>query len=75
MLADAALRRADEAVAAAFGEESLEDAVLSAWAFVHGLANLLLDAQISDALRKGRSDQELARAAIAAMAHALGGLR
>lgn len=71
--AEASLRGITRHIAAAFGDEALDEAVLSAWAFVHGLANLLLDGQISDALRKGRSNEDLARAVIAAMARALGG--
>ena len=55
-----------------FGEEALGDATLSAWAFGHGLASLLLDGQIPPALRAGRSDQELARDVVAAIAHGMG---
>lgn len=71
--AEASLRGITRHIAGAFGEEALDEAVLSAWAFVHGLANLLLDGQISETLRKGRSNEELARAVIAAMATGLGG--
>jgi len=59
-------------VADSFGAEALAEATLSAWAFVHGLAHLLLDGQIPPALRAGRSDAELAKAVVAAMAHGLG---
>lgn len=57
----------------AFGDdEALGDATLSAWAFSHGLACLLLDGQIPPALRAGRSDVEIARAVTEAIAHATG---
>ena len=69
---EASLRGITGHIATAFGEEALDEAILAAWSFVHGLANLLLDGQISPALRKGRSNEDLARAVIAAMAHGLG---
>jgi AcrR family transcriptional regulator len=69
--AEASLRGITRHIGLAFGEEALDEATLSAWAFVHGLANLLLDGQISDGLRKGRSNEDLAKAVIAAMAHGL----
>jgi AcrR family transcriptional regulator len=59
-------------IADAFGSDAVEDATLSAWAFVHGLAHLLLDGQIPPEMRGGRTDQELAKAVVAAMAHGLG---
>ena len=59
-------------IADAFGSEAIADATLSAWAFVHGLSHLLLDGQIPPEMRAGRSDQELARGVVAAMAHGLG---
>lgn len=55
-----------------FGPENAEDATLSAWSFVHGLAHLLLDGQIPPALRAGRTDREVARAVLVAMGHGLG---
>ena len=71
--AAASLEGMTRRIGEAFGDdESLGDATLSAWAFVHGLASLLLDGQIPPALRAGRSDAELARAVTAAMAHATG---
>lgn len=59
-------------IADAFGSEAITDATLSAWAFVHGLSNLLLDGQIPPEMRAGRSDRELAKAVVAALAHGLG---
>ena len=59
-------------IADAFGSEAIADATLSAWAFVHGLSNLLLDGQIPPEMRAGRSDHDLAKAVVAAMAHGLG---
>jgi AcrR family transcriptional regulator len=70
--AEASLRGVTGHIAQAFGDEALDAATLSAWAFVHGLAHLLLDGQIPEALRKGRSNQDLAEAIVAAMAHGLG---
>ena len=70
--AEASLRGITRHIAGAYGEEALDEATLSAWAFVHGLSNLLLDGQIPPALRAGRSDAELAKAVMAAMAHGLG---
>ena len=59
-------------IADAFGSEAIADATLSAWAFVHGLSHLLLDGQIPVEMRAGRSDRDLAKAVVAAMAHGLG---
>jgi len=70
--AELSLRQITRHIGETFGEEAAEEATLSAWAFVHGLANLLLDGQIPPALRAGRSDEEVAKAVIAAMAHGLG---
>ena len=70
--AESSLRGITRHIAGAYGEEAIDEATLSAWAFVHGLANLLLDGQISESLRKGRSNEDLARAVIAAMAQGLG---
>jgi AcrR family transcriptional regulator len=70
--AEASLRGITRHIAEVFGAAAADEATLSAWAFVHGLANLLLDGQIADGLRKGRSNEDLAAAVIAAMAHGLG---
>lgn len=71
--AAASLEGMTRRIGEAFGDdENLGDATLSAWAFGHGLACLLLDGQIPPALRAGRSDAEIARAVTAAMAHAVG---
>jgi len=70
--AETSLRQVTRHMGEAFGEEAVGDVTLSAWAFVHGLANLLLDGQIPPGLRADRSDEELAKAVIAAMAHGLG---
>lgn len=70
--AETSLQQVTRHIGEAFGEEAAGDATLSAWAFVHGLANLLLDGQIPPALRAGRSDEGIAKAVIAAMAHGLG---
>jgi AcrR family transcriptional regulator len=70
--AETSLRGITRHIAGAYGEDALDEATLSAWAFVHGLANLLLDGQISEGMRKGRSNDELARAVIDAMATGLG---
>ncbi|MDQ0463877.1 AcrR family transcriptional regulator [Caulobacter ginsengisoli] len=67
--AQASLARASAAIGAAYGEEG--DAVMAAWSFVHGLTVLLLDGQTPEALRKGRDDLALAKATLAAMAHAV----
>ena len=69
--AESSLRGITRHIAGAYGEAALDEATLSAWAFVHGLANLLLDGQISEGMRKGRSNEELAKAVIAAMATGL----
>jgi AcrR family transcriptional regulator len=70
--AETSLAQITRHIGETFGEEAAEEATLSAWAFVHGLANLLLDGQIPPGLRKGRSDEDLAKAVVAAMAHGLG---
>ena len=63
------LERAASAIGAAYGSEP--EAVMAAWSFVHGLAQLLLDGQVPQNLRRGRSDLTLAKATLAAMADAL----
>jgi AcrR family transcriptional regulator len=63
------LERAAGAIGAAYGDEP--EAVMAAWSFVHGLAQLLLDGQAPRNLRRGRSDLTLAKATLAAMAEAL----
>lgn len=71
--AAASLEGMTRRIGEAFGDdESLGDATLSAWAFGHGLACLLLDGQIPPALRAGRTDAEIARAVTGAIAHAVG---
>jgi len=70
--AEASLGGVTAHIAEAFGPDAVGDATLSAWAFVHGLAHLLLDGQIPPGLRAGRSNPELAQAVISAMAHGLG---
>ena len=71
--AAASLEGMTRRIGEAFGDdEALGDATLSAWAFGHGLACLLLDGQIPPVLRAGRSDLEIARAVTAAIAHAVG---
>ena len=71
--AAASLEGMTRRIGEAFGDdESLGDATLSAWAFGHGLASLLLDGQIPPALRAGRSDVQIARDVTAAIAHAVG---
>ncbi|BCW88243.1 hypothetical protein sos41_13810 [Alphaproteobacteria bacterium SO-S41] len=67
------LQTASGQIAAAFGDDALGDATLSAWAFVHGLAAILLDGQVPTALREGRSDLEVAKGVIGTMMHALSG--
>lgn len=71
--AQASLEGMTRRIGEAFGDdESLGDATLSAWAFGHGLACLLLDGQIPPALRAGRTDAQIARDVTAAIAHAVG---
>lgn len=67
--AERSLERASRAIGAAYGSEP--EAVMAAWSFVHGLAQLLLDGQPPEGLRRGRSDLAFARATLAAMARAL----
>lgn len=55
-----------------FGSDTPPDAVLSAWAFVHGLARLLVDGGVPPSLRAGRSDETLSAAVVDAMANGLG---
>jgi AcrR family transcriptional regulator len=71
--ATASLEGMTRRIGEAFGDdENLGDATLSAWAFGHGLASLLLDGQIPPALRAGRTDAQIARDVTAAIAHAVG---
>jgi AcrR family transcriptional regulator len=55
-----------------YGWEKADEATISAWAFVHGLAQLILDDQIPQALA-GNSKKKLAKRVIAAMNAALSG--
>ncbi len=63
------LDRASRAIGSAYGTEP--EAVMAAWSFVHGLAQLLLDGQAPENLRRGRSDLAFAKATLAAMTAAL----
>ena len=51
-----------EAVAGGATDRGANDTALAAWAFVHGIAHLLVDRQIPDVLAAGRAPEELARA-------------
>lgn len=42
-------------------DRAANDTALAAWAFVHGIAHLLIDGQIPEALSAGRSPEELAQ--------------
>ncbi len=42
-------------------DRAANDAALAAWAFVHGIAHLLIDSQIPEILIAGRPPEELAR--------------
>jgi AcrR family transcriptional regulator len=68
--ANTSLDRASRAIGAAYGGEP--EAIMAAWSLVHGLAQLLLDGQAPESLRRGRSDLAFARDTLAAMASALG---
>lgn len=57
----------------AFGDAALGEATLGGWAFLHGLACLLLDGQVPSAVRAGRSDEELVKDTVAVMLYAIGG--
>lgn len=50
-----------QAVAGGGADRTANDTALAAWAFVHGIAHLLIDGQIPEILRAGRSPEELAR--------------
>jgi AcrR family transcriptional regulator len=56
-----------------YDENASAEAVISVWAFVHGLAQLLLDSQIPPPMRASRSNRELARDVLIAMSRALTG--
>jgi len=56
-----------------YDEGASAEAIVSAWAFVHGLAQLLLDSQIPPPMRAGRSNRELAQDVLIAMSRALTG--
>ncbi|MGE3652148.1 MAG: TetR/AcrR family transcriptional regulator [Reyranellaceae bacterium] len=51
-----------QAVAGDATDRAANDTALAAWAFVHGIAHLLVDRQIPEALGAGRDPEELARA-------------
>jgi AcrR family transcriptional regulator len=55
-----------------YGEESIDEVMIAAWAFVHGLAQLILDDQIPKTLA-GVSKRKLAQRVIETMNHALQG--
>jgi AcrR family transcriptional regulator len=42
-------------------DRTANDTALAAWAFVHGIAHLLIDGQIPETLSAGRAPEELAR--------------
>ncbi len=67
--AQVSLDRASREIGTAYGNEP--EAVMAAWSFVHGLAQLLLDGQVPESLRRGRSDISFAKATLASMAAAL----
>jgi AcrR family transcriptional regulator len=69
LAADRSLRSAQHFVRGTYGTD--EGAMMAAWAFVHGVAMLLLDGQVPAALRGGRSNVELASAILGAMANTL----
>lgn len=50
-----------QAVAGGTTDRVANDTALAAWAFVHGIAHLLIDGQIPEILRAGRPPEELAR--------------
>lgn len=70
--ADASLKALMPHIADAYGDTFLPDAALAAWSMVHGLAQLLIDRQPPHELRAGRSDLDVAEAALRAMASAIG---
>ena len=43
-------------------DRAANDTALAAWAFVHGIAHLLIDGQIPETLRAGRSSEDVAHA-------------
>jgi AcrR family transcriptional regulator len=51
-----------QAVAGGATDRAANDTALAAWAFVHGIAHLLIDKQIPETLTAGRSPEEVARA-------------
>jgi AcrR family transcriptional regulator len=50
-----------QAVAGDATDRAANDTTLAAWAFVHGIAHLLIDGQIPEVLRAGRPPEDLAR--------------
>lgn len=65
--------RFQAAISEAYGPELLNDVTLSAWAFVHGLAMLLLDGQAA-AMGDDRDPLDIARAVVAVNSKALLGM-
>jgi AcrR family transcriptional regulator len=51
-----------QAVAGGATDRAANDTALAAWAFVHGIAHLLIDQQIPETLRAGRTPEDMARA-------------
>jgi len=51
-----------QAVAGGATDRAANDTALAAWAFVHGIAHLLIDKQIPESLTAGRSPEEVAHA-------------
>jgi len=50
-----------QAVAGGATDRTANDTALAAWAFVHGIAHLLIDRQIPETLSAGRPPEEMAR--------------
>lgn len=61
------------AVASGATDRTANDAALAAWAFVHGIAHLLIDKQIPEVLGAGRPPEELARDMVRAFVRPRGG--
>jgi AcrR family transcriptional regulator len=70
--AAAGLAELGDFVEGAYGGEALDEATISAWAFSHGLAQLILDDQIPSVTTL-EAKRALARRVLIAMDHALSG--